>query len=46
MEEVWTERLKQAEAAFEEKLRLVEEKWEVRWTSAQVSDNSPYELGG
>lgn len=42
MEEVWTERLKQAEAAFEEKLRLVEEKWEARWTSAQVRSRSQY----
>jgi hypothetical protein len=36
MEEMWTERLKRAEADFEEKLRLVEERWEARWLSAQV----------
>jgi hypothetical protein len=40
MEEVFTERLRQAEAVFEEKLRLVEERWEARWTSSQVYRHS------
>jgi hypothetical protein len=37
MEEVWTERLRLAELAFQEQLRVVEEKWEARWLSLQVS---------
>ena len=36
MEEMFMERLKRAEADFEQKLRLVEERWEARWLRAQV----------